>query len=301
MIKYMTAALGLRLFSVNQTARSAYRAIGNSYGQDRRKKQSIKAYVERGDLLVSLAQKYGLLDREIAAIELGTGWMHWFGMYLGLHSDRISTLELFDVWDNRQFDAMQSAFRQLQQTWSAGPANDERDQRLQALLDTRSFDELYARFNATYTVDANGSLASYADAKHDLVFSFHVLEHVGREIIRNSFADMYRALKPGGYAIHQIGIDDHLSHYDKAESAKRYISFSMSARKRFFENVVQYHNVLQASDYTELFEQCGFEIVEIDREKTDISDLKVHSDWEKYSREDLETTILTLVCRKPAE
>lgn len=111
---------------------------------------------------------------------------------------------------------------------------------------------------------------------------------------------MFRMLKPGGFCIHQIGIDDHLAHYDSQASQKNYLEFSLTRRKYLFENIVQYHNVLQGDDYQNLFRKKGFEIIEIDRERCDISRLTIHDDWSNYSREDLETTIFTIVCHKPA-
>ena len=73
------------------------------------------------------------------------------------------------------------------------------------------------------------------------------------------------------YCIHQIGIDDHLAHYDSKVSKKHYLRYSLSNRKYLFENIVQYHNVLQAEDYQRFFLNKGFEILEIDRERCDIT------------------------------
>ena len=48
---------------------------------------------------------------------------------------------------------------------------------------------------------------------------------------------MYRSLKPGGYSIHQIGIDDHLTHFDSSQSPKKYISYSDNVWKLLFEKI----------------------------------------------------------------
>jgi predicted SAM-dependent methyltransferase len=234
-------------------------------------------------------------------LEIGTGWIHWFGLYLAMHAEKIDSIDLYDVWDNRQLKALLTSFGELAKRWDKRSLPEFQSDRMQRLLAVTSFEELYKEFQASYTVDQNGSLASYQTSSYDLVFSFHVLEHIGRDIINASVADIYRTLKPGGYTIHQIGIDDHLSHYDKSESPKKYISYSMAMRKRIFENVVQYHNVLQASDYIKIFQEQGFEVLELDRERTNISSVSVNKDWQGYSQDDLETTILTMVCRKPLD
>ena len=61
-------------------------------------------------------------------------------------------------------------------------------------------------------------------------------------------------------------------------------------------NTTMCYRVRIISDY---FRNAGFDIVEIDRERCDIEGLRIHSDWTGYSREDQETTIFTIVCRKP--
>lgn len=299
MIKYISTAIALKLFSINQMSRSTYRRIGNTLGAKRRENQNIDAYIRRGDLLVKLATKHGLMDREFSALEIGTGWIHWFALYLAIHSAKMQEVDVYDVWDNRQFNALRSSFRELGKRWVDDPERTFALSQIEKILDVPSFEDLYTLFDATYTVDEDGSLAAYSSRAHELVFSFHVLEHVGRDIIRDTVSDMYRILKPGGYCIHQIGIDDHLTHYDKAESPKKYIAYSMATRKRFFENSIQYHNVLQANDYIKIFEGQGFEVIELDRETVDIDSIKINKDWQGYSTEDLETTILTIVCKKP--
>jgi hypothetical protein len=300
MIRYLAAAVALKAFSLNRLTRSVYRSLGNRFGQKRRRRQSIDKYIERGDLLVALARKYGVLKDGAALVELGTGWIHWFGLYLALHAEGKVSIELYDVWDNRQLDALKAAFGGLAQRLGTGETvSAEQRRRLVAIQTVQSFDELYRLFNARYSIDSDGSLAGYPRESCDLITSFHVMEHVGRSFIEKSIGHMFRIMRPGAYCIHQIGIDDHLSHYDGQVSKKNYLRYSLAGRKYLFENVVQYHNVLQGADYQRFFGNAGFEIVEMDRERCDISELRVHADWKDYSHEDLETTILTIVCRKP--
>jgi SAM-dependent methyltransferase len=301
MIKYLAAAVGLKLFSLNSMTRSGYRRLGNIVGQKKRQHQNIDKYIERGNLLVDIARKYDVLKDGASLVELGTGWIHWFGLYLSLHVNGNVKLELYDVWDNRQLDALREAFRELRSRWMNDVSVSESQRKqLDSIVNARSFEDLYKKVGANYTIDSNGSLESYRSESYDAVFSFHVLEHVGRDSIEVSIGHMYRILKPGGYCIHQIGIDDHLSHYDSKESKKNYLRYSLALRRRIFENVVQYHNVLQGEDFLRFFQRIGFDVVEVDRERCDLEALSIHPDWEGYSQEDLETTLLTVVCRKPA-
>ena len=204
------------------------------------------------------------------------------------------------MWDNRQLDALKGSFGKLNAFWDKDETiSAKQRERLASIQTVDSFNELYRRFNANYTIDSEGSLANYPADAYDAITSFHVMEHIGRSFIEKSIADMFRMLKPGGYCIHQIGIDDHLAHYDSKVSKKNYLRYSLANRKYLFENVVQYHNVLQGADYQRYFSNAGFEIVEVDRERCDISGLKIHEDWASYSLEDQETTIFTIICRKP--
>ena len=296
-MKYALTAAALKCFSMNSFTRNVYRKLGNVIGQKKRENQNLDLYIERGDLLVSLCNKYDILKDGNHFLELGTGWLHWFGIYIRLHSD--IKVDLYDVWDNRQFDALKKLFSNLKKIWGEDNRITERQTELFKLINfANSYTELYSKFNLNYTIDKEGSLKSYETDFFDCVFSFHVMEHIGKSFITESINDMYRILKPGAYCIHQIGIDDHLSHYDKKESLKNYLRYSTKIRKLIFENIVQYHNVLQGQEYLDMFIKSGFEIIEINREKCNISKLKIHDDWRSFSQEDLETTILTVVCRK---
>lgn len=301
MIKYLAAAVMLKIFSFNNLTRSSYRYLGNIIGQKTRQQQSINAYANRGDLLVQLVRKYNVLKDGGAVVELGTGWLHWFGLYLALRTEKNIRLELFDVWDNRQLDALKDAFNKLASHWQYNIGiSPKQHSQLISIQAVDSFDELYRIFNANYTIDREGSLSGYPDTSYNLIISFHVMEHINKNSIEESIEHMFRILKPGGFCIHQIGIDDHLAHYDNKVSQKNYLQFSLSNRKYLFENIVQYHNVLQGIDYQNLFLKKGFEIDEINREHCDISELTIHPTWKKYSQEDLETTIFTIICHKPA-
>lgn len=300
MFRYLVAAAGLKVFSFNPSTRKFYRTLGNTLGQNRRKRQPIERYVKRGDLLISLMNRYGVLRDGTSMLELGTGWMHWYGLYTRLHAD--VQMSCFDVWDNRQFDALLATFGALRSHWEReGRLNGEQKRRLECLLDTENFDNLYRVFGMDYLIEGNGELDAYQNQSKDCIFSFHVLEHVHRNALAHTVSEMYRITKPGGCVIHQIGIDDHLAHYDPTASQKMYLKWPTKLRERFLENKVQYHNALQGADYVNLFESVGFVLSEVERERCNIDGISIHPEWCRYSQEDLETTVLTLVLNKPSK
>jgi len=297
MIKYQLAAIALKAFSLNNATKSAYRRIGNSFGAGRKLNEPyLKASAERGDLLVELTKKYRALDDGSKVLEIGTGWMHWFSVYLRLF--REAEFVTYDVWDNRQFPALQGAATKLKSMLQSAGADSAALSNIDAVLGCRSFDELYRRFGMTYLVEPSGSLAMFEDASFDMVMSFHVLEHVYADAVPALCQGLTRTLKPGGYMFHQIGIDDHLTHYDATASMKQYIQYSDKEWRRRFESNIGYINRIQASEWREAFETTGLELCEEIRESVPIAELMVNPRFAKFPNEDLECTIQTLVYRK---
>ena len=295
MVKYVLAALALKAFSLNDATKKAYRSIGNVVGQRARQNTDIDVYVERGDLFVALCKKYGAVPAQAQAFELGTGWMHWYSLYLRLYFDLHITM--LDVWDNRQLAALQTLFGKLKARVPAGFKGDVG--RLDTIIAAPSFEALYEALGLCYVIEPDGSPRQFADGAFDLIFSFHCLEHVPIGNVEDLLADFHRTLKPGGYMIHQIGIDDHLQHYDPAESPKNYLRFSDRAWKLLFENDVQYFNRLQACDWIDRIGSAGFVFLERIAETADVGGLPIAPGFRHYRQEDLACTILTLVHQKP--
>jgi SAM-dependent methyltransferase len=298
MIRYVLAAGALKAFSLNGASKRLYRWMGNAIGSRRRvANMDIAAYISRGDLLVDLCNKYSAVRDGQQSLEIGTGWMHWFAIYLRLFVDgEIATM---DVWDNRQFDALRAAFTNLETAFVARGAPTRACANLRSLLAATSFADVYDRLKLSYVISPDGSLAMFGDGSRDCIFSFHVLEHVPHADVARLCADTYRVLKPGGFAIHQIGIDDHLSHYDRSCSPKEYLRYSDRRWKWFFENEVQYVNRIQMSEWLLAFGVAGFSVRETLAESVDISGLRIAPMYRSYSDEDLACTILTLVLQKP--
>lgn len=168
---------------------------------------------------------------------------------------------------------------------------------------TTTFDELYKLLGFTYVINPAGDLDSFEDESFDLVFSFDVLEHIRSENLCDSIASYYRILKSGGYSVHQIGLDDHLTHYDRRASRKQFLSYSEFDWKLRFENQIQYFNRIPCSEFLTLFENCGFKRIKLSvlREPESIRDLSISKQYKDLSWEDLEATRAMLVHQKLAQ
>jgi len=298
MIRYITSALALKAFSLNAPTRRLYRLIGNHFGAKKRHRVSdLPIRVGRGDLIVDLCRKYHALENGEKLLEIGTGWMHWYSLYLWIFFEcRITAL---DIWDNRQFSALKAGFGKLTERFKEDRISEAVLNNLAVVNLATSFPELYRETGIEYVIEPRGSLDQFADQSFDCILSMHVLEHVPTKFVTDLVRNMYRTLKPGKYTIHQIGIDDHLAHYDRKASQKQYLRYSDWIWKALLENEVQYFNRLQMSEWLNAFRSAGFILTEKLVESTDIANLKIAARFADYSKEDLSCTILTLVYRKP--
>ncbi|HWM44759.1 MAG TPA: methyltransferase domain-containing protein [Burkholderiales bacterium] len=296
MIRYGMAALAFKTFSLNDATKQAYRWLGNRFGAKRRQNADLDVYVRRGNLLVELYRKHAAPRPADRVLELGTGWMHWYAVYLRLFFDvRITTL---DVWDNRQFAAFKSCFSRLRARMDREPVPPACRAALDGVLAAQSFEQAYAALGLNHVIVPDGSLAQFPHAAFGSVFSMHVLEHVQRDAVPRLVADLHRILRPGAITIHQIGIDDHLAHYDRTASRKQYLAYSDRLWAALFENDVQYFNRLQLSDWIRAFEQAGFVVLDTVAEKTDLRRLRISPAFSRYGHDDLACTIATLVLRR---
>lgn len=299
MIKYLLAACALKSFSVNDTSRTLYRKIGNTLRQHKslQRQRKIDPYIRRGNLFVSLCDKYKAVKSGDKLLEIGTGWMHWYSIYLRLFYN--VSVTMLDVWDNRQLDATKTMLAELLVKSKNDPLHCKRIVELEKVLQIDTFEELYSLLDLEYVIEEKGSLCRFPDDSFNCVFSFHVLEHVPADNADELTKNIRRVLRPGGYSIHQIGLNDHLAHYDKKVSTKNYLRYSDTAWKRYFENTVQYFNRLQASDWLGFFSRHGFSLLETEAGFCDIESLPIDAKYRDYERRDLECVNLTMVHRNP--
>ncbi len=219
MKRYILTALALKAFSLNRATKWAYRRLGNRLG----KRADLCQYLDRGNLFLDLCDRYHVIRENDELLELGTGWLHWYSVFLRLHFTTCTTM--FDVWDNRQFQNLLISFHNLKEhVEKEGPSPYMQIQLLERLLETRDFDELYELLDLNYVMEPKGSLTQFADSTFDCVFSADVLEHISESSADQFVDDIHRILKPGGYSLHYIACDDHLAAYDSSATPKSYLS-----------------------------------------------------------------------------
>lgn len=148
-------------------------------------------------------------------------------------------------------------------------------------------------------LDPNGSLNQLEKESFDLAISTSVLEHIYAKDSFDFVRGIAALLKPVGYSIQSICINDHLYQYDRLVSPKQYLKYPPWVWRLCFENDVQYINRIQRPEWLELFRKAGLVLIEEEVDMVDLSNLKVASAYQKYEENDLRCANLKLVHRKP--
>jgi len=302
MIRYHLSALALKTFSCCAPARNLYRGLGNRLGGEKRTVGKMPAYYfERAERNISWCLKYGPLHADDTIVELGTGWVHWEALTLRLFFDFQAVL--YDVWDNRQLSALKSFVRQLEGRFGQDGFLDgcdfDRARFLAKKIESaNTFDDLYKVLGFRYVLDPSGLMESLPRNTFRMAISAGVMEHIQAATAPEFVSNTASMLVPGGLAIHSIAIMDHLSFYDRSASPKQYLTFSDSQWKFWCENRVQYINRIQRSQWLKMFADAGLSVLEERAARADVNGLRIHSQYQGLSREDIECTNLVLAARK---
>jgi hypothetical protein len=303
MLNYIIAASGLKLFSLSPQTRNLYRRMGNVLGANQRISIGLPPYyVERGLELINIIQNYNIIQPGDRLLEIGTGWLHWESIFIRLFFD--VKVILFDVWDNRQLKPLKNYVGRLdqlidQKTSLSSEKSRQIHDLIKGILNVTTFPELYNLLGFEYIVDSKGTLQAFQSESYDTIYSTDVLEHVHRNTLPEYVHDIGRLLKPGGYSIQKIDMHDHLSFYDKDASVKNYLRYSNKVWKYYFENKVQYFNLVQRSEWLELFNKAGLELINENVRQADISSLRINEQFRHLSKQDLECASIRIVHRKP--
>lgn len=288
-----------KAFSATPLSRKLYRYLGNT-AKDRikQKRQLRENYIIQGRKIVRLLAEFADIKPGDTLMELGTGWLHWYATFVRLFHD--VSMYAYDVWDNRQFRTLKAFYSQLASRLSEDELSEmELGYLLKEIPTVESFEEFYQLTDINYVIEPSGKLDIFPDNKFKALFSCAVFEHIPKEGLPAYLANMNRILKPGGYSIQIIDIGDHYHYLDRRGTHhKQYLVYSEKLWKRWFENTLTYINRVQASEWLQLFEEAGFELVHQEKLYVEIDSLDIASDYRKYSPDDLTCHQMVTVHRK---
>ena len=123
-----------------------------------------------------------------------------------------------------------------------------------------TLDEL-SLYGIEYRAPYDASKTDFADKSLSSCISTDTLEHIPKDSIIAIFSELFRTLKDDGIVSAKIDYSDHYAHTDKSISLLNYLKFNKEAWKRYNHDC-HYQNRLRHYDYVEIFNRCGFVVIE---------------------------------------
>ena len=268
--------------------------------------------VEDWRLMLGYMRSVGASIEGARLLEVGSGWYPTFPFCCFLAgaarvvSVDVSRLMKEDL-TRRALDGLESHLATI--ATAAGVPLDQVTERHRGLREA-----LRGRFDLTA---ASGGVLEYrapADARHtglpdaclDVVFSNSVLEHIPADAVTEIFRESRRILCERGLMIHEVNCGDHYAYLDKRVSQLNYLQFSQLEWDALWNNKFQYQNRLRAHEFLDLARATGFEIL-LDTGKStaerlgELSAIKVHRQFQRFSPEQLCITSCDFVARKQTQ
>ena len=162
----------------------------------------------------------------------------------------------------------------------------------------KTLQDLRIHYNAP--MDARNT--SYQDQSMDLIISTATLEHIPRNDILAILKESHRLLKPNGIFSSVIDYKDHWSYFDKSITPYNYLKYSKVEWEKYNPSL-HYQNRLRHRDYLSMFEQAGFEILEInpcipENGLDMLGTINIHDDFKHFSIDELVIGSSEIVVRK---
>lgn len=249
----------------------------------------------------------GFAIRGAKIMEVGTGWHPVLPLCFILGgADSIATFDIVRLLGQtvtfRLLDGLEKYIPKIAEV--AGEDSASIQARLSEYRCSKNLDELLSKSRIEYFAPADGRATGLEADSIDLIYSNSVLEHVPPEAIRGLMEESFRVLKPGGLVMHNVACNDHYASFDKSIS---YVNFLQYGERewRFWNNPIQYQNRLRAPEFVELATKAGFEVI---NKKIHVrpgtlealASLRIAPQFEGFSRDEIATTTVDFIGRKPA-
>jgi SAM-dependent methyltransferase len=197
--------------------------------------------------------------------------------------------------------------------WRYASTADDANRRVAYPLsrDAVDFDALARRVD--YRAPHAAHALPFADGELDLVYSTAALEHVDRP--RETVAEIFRVLAPGGLAVHEIDLRRHGTTGDLL-ALLRWTDEEWSARTQKYggghgiEGILDgswkgepYCNRLRESDWRAEFARAGFDVLAIERlcvlDAAAVDPARFAEPWRSRPVDDLRPLIVRIAARRP--
>lgn len=168
---------------------------------------------------------------------------------------------------------------------------------LDCFIDEKTLNSKYFNFNTDLVVD----LKNIPNESIDIIITNAVFEHIRAEDLDNISTEMFRVLKKWWAMIHQIDLRDHWYYFFKNYAFLKYSFKEWFDLTKIANYSVFWSNRLRCIDFENSFSK-NFTIIESIRQKYSKEKLilnNVHTELKnKYSKEELETEWLLIICKK---
>ena len=220
-------------------------------------------------------------------VEIGSGWLPIFPYFL-LFEGNVNKVATYDIHQHYQKNKIKALNRIFIEKYN---------------LDTSHFIGEYSLPNAIeYFPKKSIETAPLANTK--FVISRFVLEHVPPDIIESIHKTLSEKLSENDYILHLISPSDHRAYTDKSISLYDFLQYSQKEWDTI-QTKFDYHNRLRLPQYLTIFKK-EFEIVHLEfqpcKEGTPqfkmFKSLKIHSDFSKFSDEELTAGSINVLLRK---
>jgi hypothetical protein len=271
----------------------------------------IDAKVDQGLRMLQALTEAGHTLHDRVAVEIGSGWapvmpmLFWLHGLKSCHSHDVTVLfkKSLVVESARQFVTL---YEDPIDRRTAALINLDADRlaSLRVLMGRQAdADDILRLCHIAYHAPADTAATSHADGSMDLFFSNTVLEHVPLLEIRRLFKEAFRLLRPNGLMLHLIDLSDHFAHADHSISALNFLTFSEEEFAKYNTRFC-YQNRLRVASYRQLIEDAGFEVIHWEVYVNEsllqqLPNLKIHRDFADLPPEELCSTSICVVARRP--
>lgn len=241
------------------------------------------------------------LDR-MKSLEIGAGWDLLLPLAMrGCGAEEIHCIDIFPHLDSKRIGNAVALLRKLDPDgcasrlpeWSAPSEN--------GLLD-----HIQTAYGIRYAAPCDARRTDFEESSFDLFLSYHVMEHIPPQDLREIHRESFRLLKPGAVAIHYVDLQDHWAYATPRRSVHGFLGNGPTAWK-CLNPPLHYQNRLRSKEHVDALASVGFEIAI--RNETRATDEQlallrrpgaVHGSFlSRGSIEELGVTYLVVVARKP--
>ena len=195
-------------------------------------------------------------------LELGVGWYPTIPLlFRAAGAERVILADLERLLDARTFSNAANFLNTRAATVAEalGLPLDEVRQSLTFGAGS-TLDQLLVQANMEYRVPLE--LEGLTTDTVDVITSRAVLEHFAPESLESLLVSFERVLKPDAVMCHIIDNSDPWQHHDASISPVNFLRYDDSVMWALGLNPQNYRNRLRHSEYLELFERSGYEVVE---------------------------------------